>query len=130
MAALRGAPAEHNGPGTQRRSFGQRDDAAAGMLKVLFSGHRRRMMFQYRQPERADLPSRSSPAKVVHAPASPGAIRQTPSAPKTARRARHHGRMPDISKAKATVGFDPAYTRRGIARINRRKRKKLNAPQV
>lgn len=128
-AAIRGQPLNINGDGTQRRSFGHVEDAAAGMLKVLFSDKTTNDVFNIGNPNEP-ISIRELARKVVHAAGQPESlIRQTPVGSEDRAPERDiMERMPDISKARATVGFEPQISLdAGIARIIDAKRKKLAA---
>jgi UDP-glucose 4-epimerase len=128
-AAIRGQHLNINGAGTQRRSFGHVDDAATGILKVLFSDKTTGDVFNIGNPNEP-ISIKELARKVVKATGQPESlIRQTPlGAEDRAPERDIQERMPDITKARATVGFEPSITLDdGIARIIEAKRAKLTA---
>jgi UDP-glucose 4-epimerase len=126
-AALKGEPLNINGPGTQRRAFGFVDDIAEGMLKVLFSERTTNEVFNVGNPNEP-ISIKELARKVVKAAGQPESlIRQTPVGSEDRLPERDiQERMPDIRKARETVGFEPRITLdEGIARIIAAKRKRM-----
>ncbi|MGB8166682.1 MAG: NAD-dependent epimerase/dehydratase family protein [Chthoniobacteraceae bacterium] len=129
-AALRGAPLNINGDGSQRRAFGHVEDAADGILKVLFSDKTTNDVVNIGNPAQA-ISIKELALKIVRATGQPESlIRQTPIGSEDRAPERDiQERLPDISKARATVGFEPRISLdEGIARIVAAKRKKLATP--
>ncbi len=128
-AAVRGMPLNINGDGSQRRAFGHVDDAAEGILKVLFSDKTTNDVFNIGNPTQA-ISIKELALKIVHAAGQPESlIRQTPIGTEDRLPERDiKERLPDIRKARETIGFEPRITLdEGIARIIAAKRKQLSA---
>jgi UDP-glucose 4-epimerase len=127
-AALRGAPLNINGDGSQVRAFGHIDDIADGVLKVLFSDKTRNDVYNLGNPTQA-ISVKDLALKVVNATGQPESlIRQTPAEMEDRLAERDiQQRLPDIRKAQETVGFKPRITLdEGIARIIAAKRKLMS----
>ena len=103
------------------------DDAAAGMLKVLFSDKTTNDVFNIGNPTQP-ISIKELALKIVRAAGQPESlIRQTPAGTEDRLPERDiQERLPDIRKARETVGFEPSITLdEGIARIIAAKRKLL-----
>jgi len=127
-AALRGAPLNIHGDGSQIRAFGHVDDAAEGILKVLFSEKTKNEVYNLGNPSEP-ISVRDLALKVVRATGQPESlIRRTPVGMEDRVPEREiQQRLPDIRKAQETVGFQPGITLdEGIARIVAAKRKKIS----
>jgi UDP-glucose 4-epimerase len=107
-AALAGKPLNLNGDGRQVRAFCYVDDIVDGVTKVLFSDKTAGEVYNLGNPDAATS-MRELATKIVKAADQPESlIRLTPSGKEDRALARDiQQRLPDISKAREAVGFNP-----------------------
>jgi UDP-glucose 4-epimerase len=126
-AALRGAPLNINGDGTQVRAFCHVDDIAEGVTRVLFSEKTKNDVFNLGNPTQGVTIKELAQRIVKSAGASESLIRKTPAgqADRAAER-EIQKRLPDIRKAQQAIDFAPQITLdEGLRRIIEIKRAAL-----
>ena len=131
-AALTGMPLHINGDGSQVRAFCYVDDVADGVSKVLFSDKTTGGVYNLGNPDAA-ISMRELAVKIVRAAGQPESlIQRTPSGKEDRLLSRDiQQRLPDIRKARETVGFSPRVSLdEGIRRVLESKQAQLRAVEV
>jgi UDP-glucose 4-epimerase len=126
-AAIQGKPLNLNGDGNQVRAFCYVDDVVDGVTKVLFSEKTVGEVYNLGNPE-AVISMRELAEKIVRAAGQPESlIQRTPSGSEDRMPARDiQQRLPNIGKARETVGFSPRVSLdEGIRRVLNSKRLQL-----
>jgi UDP-glucose 4-epimerase len=131
-AALMGKPLNLNGDGNQVRAFCYVEDVVDGVTKVLFSDKTAGGVYNLGNPDAA-VSMRDLALKIVREAGQPESlIQRTPSGTEDRTLARDiQNRLPDITKARETVGFNPRVTlEEGIRRVLATKQTQLRIVSV